>query len=203
MASLTRWTWVWVSSGSWWWTGKPGVLQSMGSKRVGHNWANELSTWLSYNLMLYLLTTFIQFRLSSSFASSNHKSDLFFCKFVFLDSIYHWDYTVLSFSVWFISLTIMSLQPVHVVTKRRMSSFFLWLNNIIHLCVYYSFFIHSCIDISIFNIGFLQYGSESESSSGTVWWHHAIQDWVLHKWLVEVKRVGQTCPDLFSHFFKK
>ena len=43
MASLTQWTWVWVSSGSWWWTGKPGVLQSMGSQRVGHNWASKLN----------------------------------------------------------------------------------------------------------------------------------------------------------------
>ena len=43
MASLTQWTWVWASSGSCWWTGKPGVLQSMGSKRVGHNWATELN----------------------------------------------------------------------------------------------------------------------------------------------------------------
>ena len=41
MASLTRWTWVWISSGSWWWTGKPGVRQSMGSQRVGHNWATK------------------------------------------------------------------------------------------------------------------------------------------------------------------
>ena len=39
MASLTRWTWVWVSSGSWWWIGKPGMLQSMGSQRVRHDWA--------------------------------------------------------------------------------------------------------------------------------------------------------------------
>ena len=38
MASPTRWAWVWVSSGSWWWTGKPGVLRSMGSQRVGHDW---------------------------------------------------------------------------------------------------------------------------------------------------------------------
>ena len=38
MASLTRWTWVWVGSGRWWWTGKPGVLQSMGFPRVGHDW---------------------------------------------------------------------------------------------------------------------------------------------------------------------
>ena len=37
MASLTQWTWVWANSGSWWWTGKPGVLQSMGSQRVGHD----------------------------------------------------------------------------------------------------------------------------------------------------------------------
>ena len=41
MAPPTRWTWVWVNSGSWWWTGRPGVLQLMGSQRVGHNWATE------------------------------------------------------------------------------------------------------------------------------------------------------------------
>ena len=41
MASLTQWTWVWASSGRWWRTGKPGVLQSMGSQRVRHNWATE------------------------------------------------------------------------------------------------------------------------------------------------------------------
>ena len=40
MASLIWWTWVWVSSGSWWWTGKPGVLQSMGLQRVRHDWVN-------------------------------------------------------------------------------------------------------------------------------------------------------------------
>ena len=43
MASPTWWTWVWVSSGSWWWTGKPGMLQSMGSQRVGYDWATELN----------------------------------------------------------------------------------------------------------------------------------------------------------------
>ena len=43
MASLTRWTWVWVNSGSWWWTGRPGVLWFMGSQRVGHDWATELN----------------------------------------------------------------------------------------------------------------------------------------------------------------
>ena len=46
MASLTQWTWVWASSGSWWWTEKPGVLQSMRLQRVGHDWAIELN-WIS------------------------------------------------------------------------------------------------------------------------------------------------------------
>ena len=43
MASPTQWTWVCVSSRSWWWTGKPGILQSMGLQRVGHDWAAELN----------------------------------------------------------------------------------------------------------------------------------------------------------------
>ena len=43
MASLTGWTWVWANSGSWWWTGRPGVLRFMGSQIVGHNWVTELN----------------------------------------------------------------------------------------------------------------------------------------------------------------
>ena len=43
MASPTRCTWVWMNSGSWWWTGRPGVLQFMGSQRVGHDRATELN----------------------------------------------------------------------------------------------------------------------------------------------------------------
>ena len=45
MASWIQWTWVWVSSRSWWWTWKPGVLQSMGLQRVTHDWAIELNWW--------------------------------------------------------------------------------------------------------------------------------------------------------------
>ena len=54
MASLTRWTWVWVNSGSWWWTGRPGVLRFMGSQRVGHNWATELS-WTDWITLQYCI----------------------------------------------------------------------------------------------------------------------------------------------------
>ena len=51
MTSLIQWTGVSVSSRRWWWTGKPGVLQSMGSQRVGHNWATELN-WTFFSLWL-------------------------------------------------------------------------------------------------------------------------------------------------------
>ena len=44
----TQWTWVWVNSGSWWWTGRPCTLQSMGSQRLGHDWATELTDWLNW-----------------------------------------------------------------------------------------------------------------------------------------------------------
>ena len=53
MASLTQWTWVWVNFRSWWWTGRPGMLQSMGLQRVGLNWVTELieglTDWFSQN----------------------------------------------------------------------------------------------------------------------------------------------------------
>ena len=70
MASPTQWTWAWVSSGCWWWTGKPGMLQSMGSQRVRYNWVTELNwtdriyttcyifyvfLFLSRNLLIYLI----------------------------------------------------------------------------------------------------------------------------------------------------
>ena len=52
LASPTQWTWVWMDSGSWWWTGRPGVLRFMGSQRVGHDWVTELnpitSLWMNF-----------------------------------------------------------------------------------------------------------------------------------------------------------
>ena len=47
MASLTRWTRVWVNSGSWWWTGRPGMLRFMWLQRVGHDWATEQNWWFN------------------------------------------------------------------------------------------------------------------------------------------------------------
>ena len=58
MASLTRWTWVWVNSGSWWWIGRPGVLLFMGSQRVGHDWATDL-IWLQIKLQWTIMYRFL------------------------------------------------------------------------------------------------------------------------------------------------
>ena len=61
MASLTQWTWVWVDSGSWWWTGRPGMLWLMGSQRVRHSQATELN-WRQFKGIVGL-----------GFRSTNHK----------------------------------------------------------------------------------------------------------------------------------
>ena len=55
MASLTRWTWVWMNSGSWWWTGRPGVMRFMGSQRVRHDWATDLIWSDAWNIPLITL----------------------------------------------------------------------------------------------------------------------------------------------------
>ena len=61
MASPTQWTWVWVDSGSWWWTGRPGMVWFMGSQRVGHNWATKLN-WTELPMLLLLLLLLSHFR---------------------------------------------------------------------------------------------------------------------------------------------
>ena len=69
MAGWHHWLyghWVWVNSGSWWWTGRPGVLRFIGSQRVGHDWATELNCTeegflflgISLSLMLSFITWF-------------------------------------------------------------------------------------------------------------------------------------------------
>ena len=65
MASLTRWTWVWVDSGSWKWTGKPGMLQFMGSQRVGHDWVTELNWYVYTHTYTHIYTYIMEVCLSS------------------------------------------------------------------------------------------------------------------------------------------
>ena len=61
MASSTQWTWVWVNSGNWWWTGRPGVLRFTGLQRVRHNWATELNWIQSPQQISFLLPFFFLF----------------------------------------------------------------------------------------------------------------------------------------------
>ena len=96
MASPTWWTWVWVSSRSWWRIGRPGMLQSMGSQRVGHDWVTEqqlatstssLERCLFKSFVHYWTGLFVLFLLS--FRSSlhvlnyNHFSGMWLAKILF------------------------------------------------------------------------------------------------------------------------
>ena len=63
MASPTQRTWVWVNSRGWWWTGKPGVLQSMGSQRVGHDWRTELTDMPSNKKLIKTFCTLMQWNM--------------------------------------------------------------------------------------------------------------------------------------------
>ena len=68
MASLTQWTWVWVNSRSWWWTGRPGVLWFRGLQRVGHDWVTELN-W-RFCIWSLILTSLYSAMLTFSFGSA-------------------------------------------------------------------------------------------------------------------------------------
>ena len=80
MASPTPWTWVWASSGSWWWTREPGVLQSMGSQRVRHDWATEQQQPPAINetdhcftsLQAFSMVSVLNFRPSHGYAVTAH-----------------------------------------------------------------------------------------------------------------------------------
>ena len=66
VVSQTLWTWVWASSRRWWWTGKAGMLQSMGSQRVRHDWVTELMDWSLHYVSLPLLIFCSLFLLSAA-----------------------------------------------------------------------------------------------------------------------------------------
>ena len=104
MASLTRWTWVWVNSGSWWWTGRPGVLRYMGSQRVGHDWATELN-WAEPVAVL-------------CFLSPLTSSTVFFAMKVNVSlsppSIFYWDKLLLRCCPWSIFLFYMHAKSLQL-----------------------------------------------------------------------------------------
>ena len=82
MASPTWWSWVWVNSGSWWWTGRPGVLWFMGSQRVRHDWATELNwtdellAWVSPQVRSWATFLFVSILGIWAFVSFGHFANL-------------------------------------------------------------------------------------------------------------------------------
>ena len=94
MASPTWWAWVWVNYGRWWWTGRPGMLQFMGSQRVGHDWETEMNWtelqhfWVEHiNVFWYHLKSYISSWTTSAFPSKGILNKLF--SFFFQISFYH------------------------------------------------------------------------------------------------------------------
>ena len=123
MASPTWWTWVWVNSRSWWWTGKPGVLQSMGSQRVRHNLATELNCTIVWSF------------LPLSFFGIGMKTDLFqSCSLCWVFQIC-WHivcstFTASAFRIWNssagipsppLALFVVMLPKAHLTSDSRMS----------------------------------------------------------------------------------
>ena len=76
MASPTQWAWLWVDSGNLWWTGRPGVLQFMGSKRVGHNWATELNWASCERISSFAFKKSNHARFGSTYTKKKVKSDV-------------------------------------------------------------------------------------------------------------------------------
>ena len=88
MASQTQWIWVWANSRRWWGTGRPGMLQSTGSQRVGHDWAAAQQQvygspkWQVWDLILLWLCP--SYHLTAGSSLSLDMGDLFFGKFQYL-----------------------------------------------------------------------------------------------------------------------
>ena len=143
MTSLTQWTWVWINSRSWWWTGRPGVLQSLRSQSQ-----TQLSDWTELNwtvfTMLYITSQdlfysckfvpfgpFLLFCPTLPHPSPLETTDLFLYLWAWFSVLFglvdspniSGIMQYLSFSIWFISLAMMSSRSTHVVANGKISCF--------------------------------------------------------------------------------
>ena len=106
MASPTQWTWVWASSGRWWWIGKPGVLQSMGLPRVGHDWATEQLQYCTHetyiifyiNYASFFFMKVFLFQLTTLYHTHTQKS--FPETPTWLPSVSHWGHLTQNWVTW-------------------------------------------------------------------------------------------------------
>ena len=110
--------WVWVNSGSWWWTGRPDVLRFMGSQRVGHDWANELN-WTECN------------RDSSL---SEHYLALHKVTYRMSESGYIWGLCFRSIDLWYPSMGSLHWEPSSLVYSFSISYCSCFGRSTIHTC---------------------------------------------------------------------
>ena len=155
MASSTQWTWVWVDSRSWWQTGRPRVLQFMGSQRVGHDWVTELNWTLNSPLLCNLTySQILKTRIWTSFGGGDWE---LFC-------LSHQSRFQLSFwafcSVPLICLSILMPTPCHVLVKLEQLCNKFWylgykpyLSHSAHLELSFKFFL-SILALLILHVNF-------------------------------------------------
>ena len=118
MASPTRWTWVWASSGSWWWTGQPAVLQSMGLQRVGHDWA-ELN-WYKGLPLIWNHQVIISSK-SKQCVLSHSAIPIHSCMHVYNENILKWPFSAFlnGYHTWLRLSFVNKFQSVHFNCIRR------------------------------------------------------------------------------------
>ena len=166
MASPVECTWVWASFRSWWWTEKPGVLQSMGLQQVGHNWATELS--VNPKLLIYpssnlpLLVTISLFSMSVSL--------FLFCNFIcviFLDFMYKWHHIIFVF-LCLNTLSMIISRSIHVAINGIISFFFMAEYIPLYLYNHISF-IYSSVDRHLDCFRFLAIVNSAAMNIGGLW----------------------------------
>ena len=127
MASLTRWTWVWVNSGSWWWTGRPGVLQFMGSQRVTRlsDWSDLVSIWYSWSHPPSFLCSLHLARYHTQYFSFNLSGYFFLDSFTgsyFLPELIQYlvfFYSLSTFILLLASLRFMTLNTIYMLVTSN------------------------------------------------------------------------------------
>ena len=139
MASLTRWTWVWVNSRGCWWTGRPGVLWFLGSQRVGHDWVTELNwtelNWCSCAIYLPVQFNYACVRLSGWLTCNPREKTL--------------STRLQCFYLWFQSCKLHSFPKLRQrILVRWLHTFVIYLNWLVKFCI--PFLMSKCVSFSFF-----------------------------------------------------
>ena len=152
MASPTRWMWVWVNSGSWWWTRRPGVQQFMGSQRVTHDWATELTDLWIILVLLYCLEFPVQCW-DKNYDIKKKKTLTFSCKIK--NNFY---FSITKCDIWY------TILKKHLINLRIIPFISILVSNFITINHWYiQFFILTTLNlISIFCFNLLK------------WWFHSL-----------------------------